>query len=198
MKKIFTLIATALVTLGVSAQTESYKPIVLEGDAIKLASEFAGNVVKEKDNKINVNKDQVFLPGRAMRVDDGVNEPYLAVKYCLWDYTFYGEGTQKAGTSELVIEKPKKSVYVGYVKLQRKEDGSGYEYDYSELWKGGPDQDEINDAEIPETVKSRIGELNTSIKGETGADDIREGVAGYRSDNQDTNLSVIFDGNKLK
>ena len=43
-----------------------------------------------------------------------------------------------------------------------------------------------------------IGELNTSIKGETGAEDIREGVDGYLSDNQDTNLSVIFDGNKLK
>ncbi len=170
------------------------------GDDIELvlASQFAGNVVKEKDNKINVKKNQVFLPGKAIQVDDGVNDPYLAVKYCLWDYTFYGEGTQKAGTSELVIEKPGKSVYVGYVKLQRKEDGSGYEYDFSELWRGGPDQDEINDAEIPETVKGRIGELNTSIKGETGADDIREGVAGYLSDNQDTNLSVIFDGNKLK
>ena len=59
-------------------------------------------------------------------------------------------------------------------------------------------QDEINDAEIPETVKGMIGELNKSIKGETGAEDIREGVDGYLSDNQDTNLSVIFDGNKLK
>ena len=53
MKKIFTLIATALVTLGVSAQTESYKPIVLEGDAIKLASEFAA-VVDEENNATNV------------------------------------------------------------------------------------------------------------------------------------------------
>ena len=53
MKKIFTLIATALVTLGVSAQTESYKPIVLEGDAIKLAPEFAA-VVDEENNATNV------------------------------------------------------------------------------------------------------------------------------------------------
>ena len=53
MKKIFTLIATALVTLGVSAQTESYKPIVLEGDAIKLAPEFAA-VVDGENNATNV------------------------------------------------------------------------------------------------------------------------------------------------
>ena len=37
MKKIFTLIIAMTATLGMNAQTESYKPIVVDGDNINLA-----------------------------------------------------------------------------------------------------------------------------------------------------------------
>ncbi len=53
MKKIFTLISTALIAVSVSAQTESYKPIVVEGDVISLAPEFAA-VVDADNNATNV------------------------------------------------------------------------------------------------------------------------------------------------
>lgn len=44
MKKIFTLFALASMTINMSAQTESYKPIVIDGDTPALASEFAAIV----------------------------------------------------------------------------------------------------------------------------------------------------------
>ena len=53
MKKIFTLIAAALITMGVNAQTESYKAIILDGDNIKLAPEFAA-VIDADNNATNV------------------------------------------------------------------------------------------------------------------------------------------------
>lgn len=53
MKKIFTLIATALIAGSACAQTESYKPIILEGDVIKLAPEFAA-IVDADNNATNV------------------------------------------------------------------------------------------------------------------------------------------------
>ena len=53
MKKIFTFISTALLAISASAQTESYKPIIVEGDAITLAPEFA-NIIDEEGNATNV------------------------------------------------------------------------------------------------------------------------------------------------
>jgi len=53
MKKTFTLIAAMLTTLGMSAQTESYKPIVIDGDAITLAPEFAA-IVDADGNATNI------------------------------------------------------------------------------------------------------------------------------------------------
>ena len=53
MKKIFTLIAAALITMGVNAQTESYKAIIVDGDNITLAPEFAA-VIDESNNATNV------------------------------------------------------------------------------------------------------------------------------------------------
>ena len=53
MKKIFTLIAAALIAMGVNAQTESYKAIIVDGDNITLAPEFAA-VIDESNNATNV------------------------------------------------------------------------------------------------------------------------------------------------
>ena len=53
MKKIFTLISAALVTLSVSAQTESYKPIVLVDGNPTLAPEFAA-IVDADNNATNI------------------------------------------------------------------------------------------------------------------------------------------------
>jgi hypothetical protein len=53
MKKIFTLMALAGLTMNVSAQTESYKSIVVDGDAPALAPEFAA-VVDENNVATNV------------------------------------------------------------------------------------------------------------------------------------------------
>ena len=53
MKKIFTLTAAALIAMGVNAQTESYKAIILDGDNITLASEFAA-VIDADNNATNV------------------------------------------------------------------------------------------------------------------------------------------------
>ena len=54
MKKIFTLIATALLTMSASAQTESYKPIIVDdAGTITLAPEFAA-VINENNEATNV------------------------------------------------------------------------------------------------------------------------------------------------
>ena len=54
MRKIFTLIAVTLVSMSVTAQTESYKPINVSADGtITLAPEFA-NIVDESGNATNV------------------------------------------------------------------------------------------------------------------------------------------------
>ena len=54
MRKIFTLIAVALASMSVTAQTESYKPINVSADGtITLAPEFA-NIVDESGNATNV------------------------------------------------------------------------------------------------------------------------------------------------
>ena len=53
MKKIFTLIAAALITMGVNAQTESYKAIIKDGDNINLAPEFTA-VIYADNNDTNV------------------------------------------------------------------------------------------------------------------------------------------------
>lgn len=54
MKKIFTLIAVALTTMGANAQTESYKPINVAADGtITLAPEFA-NIIDENGNATNI------------------------------------------------------------------------------------------------------------------------------------------------
>ncbi len=53
MKKIFTLVASALFVLGASAQTESYKAIVIDGENIALAPEFMA-VIDESNNATNV------------------------------------------------------------------------------------------------------------------------------------------------
>ena len=53
MKKIFTLIIAMTATLGMNAQIESYKPIVVDGDNINLAPEFAA-VVDESNNATNI------------------------------------------------------------------------------------------------------------------------------------------------
>ena len=54
MKKIFTLIAVALTSVSISAQTESYKPISVAADGtITLAPEFAA-IVDESGNATNV------------------------------------------------------------------------------------------------------------------------------------------------
>ncbi|MBR5060622.1 MAG: hypothetical protein IKX24_00595, partial [Prevotella sp.] len=54
MKKIFTLIAVALTTMGANAQTESYKPINVGADGtITLAPEFA-NIIDADGNATNV------------------------------------------------------------------------------------------------------------------------------------------------
>ena len=54
MKKIFTLIAVALTTMGANAQTESYKPINVAADGtITLAPEFAA-IIDESGNATNI------------------------------------------------------------------------------------------------------------------------------------------------
>jgi hypothetical protein len=53
MKKFFTLIAVALTCMGANAQTESYKPIVIDGEKILLAPEFSA-IVDESGNATNV------------------------------------------------------------------------------------------------------------------------------------------------
>lgn len=53
MKKVFTLFALAAFTMNVSAQTESYKSIVVDGDDITLAPEFAA-IVDENNVATNV------------------------------------------------------------------------------------------------------------------------------------------------
>ena len=53
MKKLFTLFAATLITMGAAAQTESYKSIIVDGDNISLAPEFAA-VVDESNNATNV------------------------------------------------------------------------------------------------------------------------------------------------
>lgn len=52
MKKLFTLMAAALFTLGANAQTESYKAIIVDGDNITLAPEFAA-VIDADNNATN-------------------------------------------------------------------------------------------------------------------------------------------------
>ena len=53
MKKVFTLITAMFITMGMSAQTESYKPIVVDGDNITLAPEFAA-IVDADNNATNI------------------------------------------------------------------------------------------------------------------------------------------------
>lgn len=53
MKKLFTLISVALVAMGVSAQTESYKAITVDGDVITLAPEFSA-LIDGDNNATNV------------------------------------------------------------------------------------------------------------------------------------------------
>ena len=53
MKKIFTLTATILMAMGIQAQTESYKPIVVDGESIMLAPEFQA-IVDESNNATNI------------------------------------------------------------------------------------------------------------------------------------------------
>ena len=53
MKKLFTLFAATLITMGAAAQTESYKSIIVDGDNISLAPEFAA-VVDADNNATNV------------------------------------------------------------------------------------------------------------------------------------------------
>ena len=54
MKKIFTLIATALLTVGANAQTESYKPIIVDdAGTISLAPEFA-SIINENGEATNI------------------------------------------------------------------------------------------------------------------------------------------------
>ena len=53
MKKIFTLTVSILMAMGIQAQTESYKPIVVDGESIMLAPEFQA-IVDESNNATNI------------------------------------------------------------------------------------------------------------------------------------------------